>query len=175
MATARTLCSGSARVFTRINPGTPIAVGAPLPAKRPHRPLKSRGQHATQPSPCPPPSVRQSPPSSKSPPSPAPTQVPTSRRQRCRRSPPSASRPETTPRPPTVRVPEPLPLRAARLIDNTPDLAHQDCPLPPEVTEDARPHPQKALSDDAEQLRALNPDTGRRTGPGLWAVPDDPS
>ncbi|MDH6291063.1 hypothetical protein M2275_005993 [Rhodococcus opacus] len=75
---------------------------------------------------------------------------------------------------PTVFVPEPLLIRAARLIDNTADLVHQGCTLPPGVAEDVRPHLQKALSDDAARLRTLIPDTGRRTGPGLWAVPDDP-
>ena len=75
---------------------------------------------------------------------------------------------------PTVRVPEPLLMRAARLIENTADLVHQGCPLPPDVAEDVRPHLRKALRDDAARLRALIPDTGRRTGSGLWAVPDDP-
>ncbi|MDF3311922.1 hypothetical protein P3H15_43895 [Rhodococcus sp. T2V] len=76
---------------------------------------------------------------------------------------------------PTVWVPEPLLLRAARLIENTADLVHHGCPLPPDVAEDVRPHLQKALREDAAQLRALIPDTDRRSGSGLWAVPDDPS
>ncbi|MDI9940647.1 hypothetical protein QM806_35390 [Rhodococcus sp. IEGM 1351] len=75
---------------------------------------------------------------------------------------------------PTVFVPEPLLMRAARLIENTADLVHQGCPLPPDVAEDVRPHLQKALRDDAARLRALIPHTGRRSGSGLWAVPDDP-
>ena len=75
---------------------------------------------------------------------------------------------------PTVFVPEPLLMRAARLIENTATLVHQGCPLPPDVAENVRPHLQKALRDDAARLRALIPDTGRRTGSGLWAVPDDP-
>ena len=75
---------------------------------------------------------------------------------------------------PTVRVPEPLLMRAARLIENTADLVHQGCSLPPDVAEDVRPHLQKALRDDAARLRTLIPDTGRRTGSVLWAVPDDP-
>ena len=76
---------------------------------------------------------------------------------------------------PTVRVPEPLLMRAARLIENTADLVHHGCPLPPDVAQDVRPHLQQALRDDAARLRALIPDTGRRSGSGLWAVPDDPS
>jgi hypothetical protein len=76
---------------------------------------------------------------------------------------------------PTIRVPEPLLMRAARLIENTADLVHQGCSLPIDVAEDVRPYLQKTLSDDAAQLRALIPDTGRRSGSGLWAVPDDPS
>ncbi|MGW5152923.1 hypothetical protein [Rhodococcus koreensis] len=76
---------------------------------------------------------------------------------------------------PTVRVPAPLLIRAARLIENTADLVHHGCPLPPDVAEDVRPHLQKALREDAAQLRALIPDTDRRSGSGLWAVPDDPS
>ncbi|MDX5961778.1 hypothetical protein SIM91_00130 [Rhodococcus opacus] len=75
---------------------------------------------------------------------------------------------------PTVRVPQPLLMRAARLIENTAALVHQGCSLPPDVAEDVRPHLQKALSDDAARLRSLIPDTGRRSGSGLWAVPDDP-
>ncbi|MFC0453240.1 hypothetical protein [Rhodococcus jostii] len=75
---------------------------------------------------------------------------------------------------PTVWVPEPLLMRAVRLIENTANLVHQGCPLPPDVAENVRPHLQKALRDDAARLRALIPDTGRRTGSGLWAVPDDP-
>ena len=75
---------------------------------------------------------------------------------------------------PAVRVPEPLLLRAARLIENTADLVHHGCPLPPDVAENVRPHLQKALRDDAARLRALIPDTSRRTGSGMWAVPDDP-
>ena len=65
-------------------------------------------------------------------------------------------------------------MRAARLIENTAALVHQGCPLPPDVTEDVRPHLQ-ALRDDAARLRALIPDTGRRSGSGLWAVPAQPS
>ena len=76
---------------------------------------------------------------------------------------------------PTVWVPEPLLMRAARLIENTADLVHHGCPLPPDVAEDVRPHLQKTLREDAARLRALIPDTGRRSGSGLWAVPDDPS
>ncbi|WP_368680672.1 hypothetical protein R1X32_10965 (plasmid) [Rhodococcus opacus] len=76
---------------------------------------------------------------------------------------------------PTVRVPEPLLMRAARLIENTADLVHQGCSLPPDVAEDVRPHLQKALRDDAARLRSLIPETGRRSSSGLWAVPDDPS
>ncbi|MFD6059620.1 hypothetical protein [Rhodococcus wratislaviensis] len=76
---------------------------------------------------------------------------------------------------PAVWVPEPLLMRAARLIENTADLVRQGCPLPPDVTEDVRPHLQKTLREDAAGLRALIPDTGRRSGSGLWAVPDDPS
>ncbi|WP_124390504.1 hypothetical protein [Rhodococcus wratislaviensis] len=76
---------------------------------------------------------------------------------------------------PAVWVPEPLLMRAARLIENTTDLVHQGCPLPPDVAEDVRPHLQKTLREDAARLRALIPDTGRRSGSGLWAVPDDPS
>jgi hypothetical protein len=75
---------------------------------------------------------------------------------------------------PTVFVPEPLLMRAARLIEDTADLVHHGCPLPPDVAEDVRPHLQTTLSDDDARLRALIPDTGRRTGSGLWAVPDDP-
>lgn len=75
---------------------------------------------------------------------------------------------------PTVWVPEPLLMRAARLIENTADLVHQGCSLPPDVAEDVRPHLQKTLRDDAARLRALIPDTGRRSGSSLWAVPDDP-
>ncbi|TQC41783.1 hypothetical protein EEB14_52700 [Rhodococcus sp. WS4] len=75
---------------------------------------------------------------------------------------------------PTVRVPKPLLMRAARLIENTANLVQQGCPLPPGAAEDVRPHLRKALSDDAARLRALIPDTGRRSGSGLWAVPDDP-
>ncbi|MHA4854709.1 hypothetical protein L1080_035055 [Rhodococcus sp. MSC1_016] len=71
-------------------------------------------------------------------------------------------------------MPQPLLMRAARLIENTADLVHQGCPLPPDVAEDVRPHLQKALRDDAARLRALIPDT-RRSGAGLWAVPDNPS
>ncbi|WP_257890396.1 hypothetical protein [Rhodococcus sp. USK10] len=74
----------------------------------------------------------------------------------------------------TVRVPEPLLMRAARLIENTAALVHHGCPLPPDVAEDVRPHLQKALRDDAARLRALIPDTGRRSSSGLWAVPDNP-
>ncbi|MHA4854874.1 hypothetical protein L1080_035985 [Rhodococcus sp. MSC1_016] len=59
---------------------------------------------------------------------------------------------------PNVRVPEPLLMRAARLIENTADLVHQGCPLPADVAEDVRPHLQKALRDDAARLRALIPD-----------------
>ncbi|WP_050787649.1 hypothetical protein [Rhodococcus jostii] len=66
-------------------------------------------------------------------------------------------------------------MRAARLIENTADLVHQGCPLPPDVAEDVRPHLHKTLREDAARLRALIPDTGRRSGSGLWAVPDDPS
>ncbi|MFC9769073.1 hypothetical protein [Rhodococcus jostii] len=76
---------------------------------------------------------------------------------------------------PTVWVPEPLLMRAARLIENTADLVHYGCPLPPDVTEDVRPHLQRALSDDAARLRALISDTVRRSGSGLWAVPGDRS
>ena len=76
---------------------------------------------------------------------------------------------------PTVWVPEPLLTRAARLIENTADLVHQGCPLPADVAEDVRPHLQQTLSDDAARLRALIPDTGRRSGSGLRAVPDAPS
>jgi hypothetical protein len=76
---------------------------------------------------------------------------------------------------PTVWVPEPLLLRAARLIENTADLVHHGCPLPPDVAEDVRPHLQKTLREDATQLRALIPTTSRRSGSGLWAVPDDRS
>jgi hypothetical protein len=76
---------------------------------------------------------------------------------------------------PTVWVPEPLLMRAARLIENTADLVHHGCSLPPDVAEDVRPHLQQALRDDAARLRALIPDTRRRYGSGLWAVPDDPS
>lgn len=75
---------------------------------------------------------------------------------------------------PTVRVPEPLIVRAVRLIENTANLVHQGCTLPRGVAEDVRPHLQKALRDDVARLRALIPDTGRRSGSGLWAVPDDP-
>ncbi|MDJ0420735.1 hypothetical protein [Rhodococcus opacus] len=76
---------------------------------------------------------------------------------------------------PTVWVPEPLLMRAARLIENTADLVHHGCPLPPDVAEDVRPHLQNALRNDAARLRALIPATGRRSGAGLWAVPDNPS
>ncbi|MFF2109269.1 hypothetical protein [Rhodococcus koreensis] len=76
---------------------------------------------------------------------------------------------------PTVWMPEPLLKPAARLIDNTADLVHQGCPLPPDVAEDVRPHPKKALRENAARFRALIPDTGRRSSAGLWAVPDDPS
>ena len=76
---------------------------------------------------------------------------------------------------PTVFVPEPLLMRAARLIENTADLVHHGCPLPPDVAEDVRPHLQSALRNDAARLRALIPATGRRSGAGLWAVPDNPS
>ena len=75
---------------------------------------------------------------------------------------------------PTVFVPEPLVVRAVRLIENTADLVQQGCTLPRGVAEDVRPHLQKALSEDAARLRGLIPGTGRRTGSGLWAVPDDP-
>ena len=76
---------------------------------------------------------------------------------------------------PTVWVPEPLLMRAARLIENTADLVHHGCPLPPDDAEDVRPHLQRALSDDDAQLWALIPDTDRRSGSGLWAVPVDRS
>ncbi|WKN60911.1 hypothetical protein HJ581_0045515 [Rhodococcus opacus] len=76
---------------------------------------------------------------------------------------------------PAVWVPEPLLMRAARLIENTADLVRQGCPLPPDVAEEVRPHLQKTLREDAAGLRALIPGTGRRSGSGLWAVPDDPS
>ncbi|MEU2006722.1 hypothetical protein ACH47B_36555 [Rhodococcus sp. NPDC019627] len=77
---------------------------------------------------------------------------------------------------PNVWVPEPLLMRAARLIENTADLVHHGCPLPPDVAEDVRPHLQKALRDDAARLRALIPDTGRRSGassPARRTRPDD--
>ncbi|MDF3306722.1 hypothetical protein ACWEK5_04340 [Rhodococcus koreensis] len=76
---------------------------------------------------------------------------------------------------PTVWVPEPLLMRAARLIENTADLVQQGCPLPPDVAEDVRPHLQKTLREDAARLRALIPDTDRGSGSGLWVVLDDPS
>ncbi|MFE5700531.1 hypothetical protein [Rhodococcus koreensis] len=76
---------------------------------------------------------------------------------------------------PAVRVPEPLLMRAARLIENTADLVRQGCPLPTDVAENVRPHLQKTLRGDAAGLRALIPDTSRRLGSGLWAVPDDRS
>ncbi|MFE5707331.1 hypothetical protein [Rhodococcus koreensis] len=76
---------------------------------------------------------------------------------------------------PTVWVPEPLLMRAARLIENTAALVHHGCALPPDVAEDVRPHLQKRLREDAARLRALIPDTGRQSGSGLWAVPDDRS
>ncbi|WP_257226517.1 hypothetical protein [Rhodococcus opacus] len=71
---------------------------------------------------------------------------------------------------PAVWVPEPLLMRAARLIENTADLVRQGCPLPPDVAEDVRPHLHKTLREDAGRLRALIPDTSRRSGSGLWAV-----
>ncbi|MFC9557357.1 hypothetical protein ACFTWF_41780 [Rhodococcus sp. NPDC056960] len=72
---------------------------------------------------------------------------------------------------PTVRVPESLLTRAARLIENTADLVHQGSSLPRDVAEDVRPHLQKALSEDAARLRALMPGTDRRPGSVLWRFP----
>ncbi|SEB71480.1 MULTISPECIES: hypothetical protein [Rhodococcus] len=40
---------------------------------------------------------------------------------------------------PTVRLPKPLLMRTVRLVENTADLVHRGCTLPPDVAEDVRP------------------------------------
>ncbi|MFD9667650.1 hypothetical protein ACFWAY_39645 [Rhodococcus sp. NPDC059968] len=70
---------------------------------------------------------------------------------------------------PTVWVPEPLLIRAVRLVENTADLVQQGSHW------NVRPHLQKALSEDAARLRALDSRHRPTVRLGSVAVPDDPS